>query len=105
MINKGTVVLHSCVDLQRVVPAPYSEMCVTSFQDVSEVMAIKVEEVTEVKEEQEDPLTITCPALDVEQEVSCVSVCTLLHTFPRQICLADCTCVVTLNGCLLVNGV
>jgi hypothetical protein len=50
-------------------------MCVTSFQDRSEAMDIKVEEVTDVKEEQEDPLAVTCPALDAEQEVSCVCVC------------------------------
>jgi len=52
-------------------------MCVTSFQDGSAAMDIKVEEVTDVKEEEErkDPLAITCPTSDTEQEVSCVSVC------------------------------
>jgi hypothetical protein len=53
-------------------------MYVTSFQDGSEAMDIKVEEVTDVKEEDEegeDPLAITCSTSDAEQEVSCVSVC------------------------------
>jgi hypothetical protein len=36
-------------------------------------MDIKVEEVTDVKEEEEDPLAMTCPTSDAEQEVSCVS--------------------------------
>jgi hypothetical protein len=56
-----------------------------SFQDGGEVMDIKVEEVTDVKEEEgEDPLAITCPTSDTEQEVSCVSVCLplgILHTY------------------------
>jgi len=43
-------------------------------------MDIKVEEVTDVKVEEEDgedPLAITCPTSDAEQEVSHVSVCPL----------------------------
>jgi hypothetical protein len=50
-----------------------------SFQDGGEGMDMKVEEVTDVKEEEdgEDPLAITCPTSDTEQEVSCVSVCPL----------------------------
>jgi hypothetical protein len=42
-------------------------------------MNIKVEEVTDVKEEEEDegedPLAVTCWTSDTEQEVSHVSVC------------------------------
>ena len=77
MINMGSVVLHNRVNGRTVVAASYSEMYVTSFQDGSEAMDIKVEEVTDVKEEEErkDPLAITCPTSDAEQEVSCVSVC------------------------------
>jgi hypothetical protein len=55
------------------VPASYSEICVTLFQDGNEAMDMKVGEVTDVKEEQ-DPLAVTC-LTDAEQEVSCVSVC------------------------------
>jgi len=70
--------LHNSVNVQTVVRASYSEMYVTSFQDGSEAMDIKVEEVTDVKEEDEegeDPLAVTCSTSDAEQEVSCVSVC------------------------------
>jgi hypothetical protein len=80
MINSGSVVLHDCVCALRVLPALCSEICVTLFQGGSEAMDIKVEEVTDVKEEEEeeegeDHLAITCPTSDAEQEVSLVSVC------------------------------
>jgi len=71
VINLGSVVLHDCVYVLRVLPALYSEMCGTSFQDGSEAMDVKVEEV----KEEEDPLAITCPRSDAGKEVSCVSVC------------------------------
>jgi hypothetical protein len=66
------MVSHSHVGLQIFVPASYSEMFLTSFQDGREVMDIKPE-VTDVKE-QEDPLAVT---LESEQEVSSMSVCPL----------------------------
>ena len=31
MINMGSVVSHNCVHVRTVVPASYSEMCVTLF--------------------------------------------------------------------------
>jgi hypothetical protein len=40
-------------------------------------MDIKVEEVTVVKEE-EDTLSVTCPALELENEVSCLFVSTVI---------------------------
>jgi hypothetical protein len=45
--------------------------------DESEVIDIKVEDTTDVKQE-EDPLLITLPVTDTEHEVSCMSVCILL---------------------------
>jgi len=42
--------------------------------DESEVIDIKVEDTTDVKQE-EDPLLITLPVTDTEHEVSCMSVC------------------------------
>jgi hypothetical protein len=51
-------------------------MCLTSFQDGSELVDIKAEEVPNVKkekEEEEDPLAITCQKLESEREVSFVS--------------------------------
>lgn len=41
--------------------------------DESEVIDIKVEDTTDVKQE-EDPLLITLPVTDTEHEVSCMSV-------------------------------
>jgi len=71
------VVLHNRVVMWTVVAASCGEMRLTSFQDGSGATDIKVEEVMDVKEEEEgeDPLAITCPTSDAEQEVSCVSVC------------------------------
>jgi hypothetical protein len=43
-----------------------------SFQGGNGVMDIKVEDVTDFKEEEEDSLTVTCPELRIEKEVSCV---------------------------------
>jgi hypothetical protein len=48
---------------------------VLSFQGGSGVMDIKVENVTDFKEEEEDSLSVTCPELRIEKEVSlCVCV-------------------------------
>lgn len=48
--------------------------------DESEVIDIKVEDTTDVKQE-EDPLLITLPVTDNENEVSCMYVCVLLKHF------------------------
>lgn len=50
-------------------------------------MDIKVENVTDFKEEEEDSLSVTCPELQIEKEVSFVCVrarAPLSHRFPRQ---------------------
>jgi hypothetical protein len=57
--------------MYRVARAVYCEVCRTSFQGGRELMDVKVEEVIDVKEEEEDPLAV---ASGSEQEVSCVSV-------------------------------
>jgi hypothetical protein len=69
MIDKGMVVLQNCIDLQNVVPDSYSETCETYPYDGSQIMNIKVEDVTDMKEE-EDPVEITFPVIKAEQEVS-----------------------------------
>lgn len=47
-------------------------------------MDIKVENVTDFKEEEKDTLSETCPVLKIEKEVSlCVHVC-VSHRFPRH---------------------
>jgi hypothetical protein len=51
--------------------------------DESEVIDIKVEDTTDVKQE-EDPLLITLPVSDTEHEVSCMSVCVLLKHFSQM---------------------
>jgi hypothetical protein len=80
MIGNDTV-LHSSMDLLKVEP----DSC-----DGSEVIDVKVEEVTikeavtikeedfSVVKEEEDPLLIRLPLTEVEHEVSCISMCSLL---------------------------
>jgi hypothetical protein len=46
-----------------------------SFQGGSEVMDLKVEDVTDFKEEEEDSSSVTCPELKIEKEVSCLCMC------------------------------
>jgi hypothetical protein len=53
-----------------------------SSQDVDLVMSVKVEEVSGLQEE-EVPVPITCQAIKVESEVSCMSVCLLLSRFEK----------------------
>jgi hypothetical protein len=62
------MVLQSCV---QEVPGSHSETCVASSDVDSEVICVKVEDVTDMKVE-EDTLQV------VECEVSCESVCPLL---------------------------
>jgi hypothetical protein len=68
------VVLQKCMDLMKVVPGSYSETHPTSYDD------IKVEEVTDIQEEEEDPL-LTFPVIKEQHEVSCMSLSPLLATF------------------------
>ena len=51
--------------------------------DESEVIDIKVEDTTDVKQE-EDPLLITLPVSDTEHEVSCMSACVFLKHFSQM---------------------
>ena len=62
-----------CVDCQRIVPASYSGMSVTCFQDGDGLIQVKAEVVTYIQEE--DPLSVTFPAMKTEQGVSSLSVC------------------------------
>ena len=78
LINKGTEVLHS-LWICREFCQPHVVMCMNFLQGGSELMDIKFEEVTVVKEEEEeeDPLSVTSRALEPEREVSCLSVSTV----------------------------
>jgi hypothetical protein len=79
MIDNCLVVLQNCVDLLKV---SCSDTCLTSSHDGNQVIDIKVEDVTDIQE-QEDLLLTDFPAVETEHEVSCMSVCTLLDTFHR----------------------
>ena len=108
MINLGFLVLHNCVNVWTVVPASHGEMCLTLFQDGSEAMDVKVEEVTDVKEEEEereDPLAVTCPTSDAEQEVSRVSVCSAVRQIAYVLIFATFRLAVLNKWLMLLNGV
>jgi hypothetical protein len=67
------VVLQNCVDLERCVPGPHSEKYATFCHDANQAMNIKVEEDSDIQEEEEDPVPMAFIGIKVEQEVSCVS--------------------------------
>jgi hypothetical protein len=74
MTDEGMVVLQNCVDMERCVPGPHSETHPTSSHDANQVMNIKVENVSDMQEEGEDPVPISYKAVKAEREVSCVPV-------------------------------
>jgi hypothetical protein len=67
-------------DFLKVELCSCNETCITSH-DGNDVISIKVEEVTDFQEE--DPLSITLPAVNAEHEVSCISWCPLCGTFHK----------------------
>jgi hypothetical protein len=68
------IILQNCMDLLKVVPGSYSETCPTSSHDGNQVVNIKYE-VTDVQEEEEDPLLITSSGIRDEHTVSSISMC------------------------------
>jgi hypothetical protein len=70
MIDKVIMVLQNYMDIQKFEPGSYNDTC----HDGNLVIDIKVEEVTDMREE-EDPLLITVPGI-AEHEVSCTAVYT-----------------------------
>jgi hypothetical protein len=75
LMRKGTAILQSCTVSLEVVPCSCSEMCITSSDNVHEVISIKVEEI---------PEPISFSAIKAEpEEVSYLSVCPLLDTCHR----------------------
>jgi hypothetical protein len=73
--DKVVVVLQSCMGLLKVEPGSDSETC----HDENHVTDIKVEEATNVQEE--DPMLRTFPVTKTEHGVSCICMCTLLGSF------------------------
>jgi hypothetical protein len=82
IIDKVMVVLQSHMDLLEAVTSSCSETCLTSCHDRSEIIKVKVENVTDIKEE-DDPVQMTFPKTKTKCEVSCISVCTMLVTFHK----------------------
>jgi hypothetical protein len=68
------MVLQNCVDSLRSGPVSCSETCLRSSDAGNEIIGIKVEEATDIKEE-ELPEPITGRAIETEPEVSFVAVC------------------------------
>jgi len=80
----GMVVLQNCMDILKSEPGPCSGTCQMSSDNGNEVTGIKVEEVTDMKEE-EDPWPATSTGIGTEPAVSffCVYVYPLLFTWHR----------------------
>jgi hypothetical protein len=70
MTDKGMLVLQDCAHSQEDVPGSCADTCPTSSHDANQTISIKVE-VSDVKEEDEDPLAISFPGIEAKHEVSC----------------------------------
>jgi hypothetical protein len=76
MINEATVISQGTMGLIQAGPDSSSKICLTSSHDGNQVVSIKVEEVTDMQEE-EDPLLMTFPVTKAELWVSCKCGCYL----------------------------
>jgi hypothetical protein len=74
MINYAVVFLQNSVDLSQAGPDCYSEAYLASSCDGTQIVSMKVEEVTDVKEEEEeeeeDPMPVTFPVAKTDLLVS-----------------------------------
>ena len=90
------VVLQNCMDTLQSEPGPCSGTCPMSSDNVNQGVGIKVEEVSDMKVE-ENPEPTTSPLIKTEPAVSClcVSVYRLLFTWHRypQFPVFQCVCV------------
>ena len=84
--DRGFVVVQIAMDLVTGESGSCSKTCLTSAGDAHEVLNIKVEDGTDIEEEEEIPMPVFC-AVKVEQdEVSlCVFVYMIRHTWGVQI--------------------
>jgi hypothetical protein len=87
MIDKSMMVLQICTDLLKMEPGLSNETCPTSY-DENQIIDIKIEE---------DPVSVTFPAIKVEQEeVSCiyvyVSILMLISQVSRIISFLNSVC-------------
>jgi hypothetical protein len=74
--GKVMVVLQDCADVEKDMRAPCAETCPVSPHDADHFVSIKVEDFTDIKEEEDEevPMPVTCQAIKAECEVSCMSV-------------------------------
>lgn len=70
---------EKCMELLKSEPDICNETCVASSYDGNQVIDIKVEEVTCIKEE-EDPQSVSSPVIKTEHEVSCMSLSPVYST-------------------------
>ena len=77
---EGVVGLQNCMDITKSEPGSSTGTCQMSSDDGNQFVSIKVEDVTDVKEE-EDPGPAASTGIKTEPAVSCMSVywglCTL----------------------------
>jgi hypothetical protein len=89
MTDKGMVVLQNSMNIEKCVPGPCIETYPTSSHDAYQAMNIKVEEDSDIQEEEEHPVPMAFIGVKVEQEVSCVStVRKISHTTRIAYCLS-----------------
>lgn len=74
------MVLQSCASLQKIVSSSCSETDLTTSHGGNQVVNIKVENVADVQDKEEDPLITEFPIIKAEHEVSFMSLCTFQGT-------------------------
>ena len=74
----GMLVLQNCMDALKSEPVPCTGTGRMSCDDGNQVVGIKVEEVTDIKAE-EDPEPTTSPLIKTEPAVSCLCVCVCVY--------------------------
>ena len=74
MIDSYVLILQNCMDSLKVEPGSCSETHATSSCVENQVIGIKVEEGSNVEEEEEDPLLIPFAPIKSECEVSVICV-------------------------------
>jgi hypothetical protein len=77
---EGVVVLQNCLDILKSEPGSIIGTPQVSCDDGNQFVGIKVEDVTDVKEE-EDPWPATSTGIKTEPAVSCVCVCVYISRY------------------------
>lgn len=84
MIHNCVLILQNCMDSLKVEPGSCSETYATSSYVENRIIGIKVEEGSNVEEEEEDPLLIPFTPLKSECEVS---VACVVHRGYMYVCI------------------